>query len=253
MKKMLLILAICAALGVPTIHAQKKPGWTLTFDDEFKGKALDLTKWNTEDPWGHERNQELQAYVTNAFTVRHGILRVEAKRASAFYSGKERYFTSGMMTTYGKFSQQYGWFEIRCRVPKGKGMWPAFWLLPEPLGWPPEIDILEILGREPNKIYMTQHFYDDHDKHKSDGGSWTGPDFSGNFHVFAIDWSPDGVDWYVDGIKRFHSNKYVPHKKMYMLVNLAIGGEWAGAPDEKTVFPGTFEVDYVRVYAKSDK
>jgi len=228
-----------------------RPGWKLAFQDEFDGKALDLSKWNPTDPWGRERNHELQAYVTNAFQVKDGILTIRAEKGEAFYSGKQRTFTSGMMSTYRKFSQQYGRFEIRCRVPRGKGLWPAFWLLPEPLGCPPEIDVLEILGHEPNKIYMTHHFQDEQRRHKSDGGSWTGPDFSAGFHEFAVEWSPERIVWLVDGVERFRSEKSIPQGKMYMLVNLAVGGDWPGAPDQKASFPAALEVDYVRVYQQA--
>ena len=227
-----------------------RPGWKLAFHDEFDGQALDLDKWNPTDPWGRERNHELQAYVTNAFEVKGGILRIPAEKGEAFYGGKQRSFTSGMMSTYRKFSQQYGRFEIRCRVPKGKGMWPAFWLLPEPLGWPPEIDVLEILGHEPNKIYLTHHFREEQKKRGSHGGSWSGPDFSAEFHEFAVEWSPKAIVWFIDGVERFRSEKSIPQGKMYMLVNLAVGGDWPGAPDEKTQLPAAFEVDYVRVYER---
>jgi len=227
-----------------------RPGWKLTFQDKFDGNALDLQKWNPNDPWGRERNSELQAYVKDSFEVKDGVLRVKAEKRGAFYGGKQRSYTSGMMTTLGKFSQQYGRFEIRCRVPNGKGMWPAFWLLPEALGWPPEIDVLEILGHEPDKVYMTHHFRDAEKKHKSDGGSWRGPDFSVGFHEFAVEWSAQRIQWFVDGVERFRSEKSIPHGKMYLLVNLAVGGGWPGAPDEKTHFPAAFEVDYVRVYEK---
>jgi beta-glucanase (GH16 family) len=239
-----LLLSSLAALAAPA----DRPGWKLTFDDEFDGPTLDLQKWNPNDPWGRERNQELQAYVKDAFEVKDGILQIKADKREAFYSGKQRAYVSGMMTTYGKFSQEYGRFEIRCRIPKGRGMWPAFWLLPDPLAWPPEIDVLEILGHEPRKIYLTQHFRDDQRRHKSDGGSWTGPDFSADFHEFAIEWSPKRIQWFVDGVERFRSEKSIPHGKMYMLVNLAVGGDWPGAPDEQTQFPAAFQVDYVRAY-----
>src|SRR5437016_3236373 len=174
-------LTFTALVLCSTCNAAEKadrPGWKLTFHDEFDAQALDLQKWNPNDPWGRERNRELQAYVKDAFEVTNGILRIKAEKREATYGGKQRSFTSGMMTTYGKFSQQYGRFEIRCRIPKGKGIWPAFWLLPDPLVWPPEIDVLEILGHEPGKIYMTHHFRDEQRQHKSDGHSWSGPDFS---------------------------------------------------------------------------
>jgi beta-glucanase (GH16 family) len=230
----------------------ERPGWRLTFDDEFDGSSLDLKRWNPRDPWGEERNQELQAYVTNALIVQGGFLSVQAWRRPAFYAGKERAITSGMMTTHGKFSQEYGRFEIRCQVPQGRGMWPAFWLLPEPLAWPPEIDILEILGHEPSKIYMTHHFLDHAGAHQSHGGSWSGPDFSAGFHEFAVEWSASRIVWYVDGVERYRSEDSIPKGKMYLLLNLAVGGDWPGAPDEKTRFPSALVVDYVRAYEKAE-
>ncbi len=244
----LLSLSLCSA-GRAAEKADR-PGWKLTFRDEFDGDTLNSGKWNPNDPAGRERNRELQAYVADAFEVRDGVLRVKADKREAFYDGKQRAYTSGMMTTLGKFSQEHGRFEIRCRVPKGEGMWPAFWLLPEPRGWPPEIDVLEILGHEPNKVHMTHHFRDEQRKHRSRGGSWTGPDFSAGFHEFAVEWSPEAIIWFVDGVERFRSDKSIPHGKMFLLVNLAVGGNWPGAPDEKTQLPAAFEVDYVRVYEK---
>jgi beta-glucanase (GH16 family) len=244
----LLLTVVFGAAGIA--GPAERPGWKLTFDDEFDGKSLDLKKWNPNDPWGRERNQELQAYVTNAFEVGGGILHIEAEKREAFYSGKQRSITSGMMTTCGKFSQEYGRFEIRCRVPKGKGMWPAFWLLPEPLGWPPEIDVFEILGHEPDKIHMTHHWLDAQKKHQRHGGSWRGPDFSAGFHEYAVEWLPQRIVWFVDGVERFRSEDAIPKGKMNLLVNLAMGGDWSGAPDAQTKFPAALEVDYVRVYQK---
>ena len=248
------MVLMALSLGVAGCATGKadRPGWKLTFDDEFDGVGLDVKKWNPNDPWGRERNNELQAYVTNAFEVKGGVLRIVAEKQASFYDGKPREYTSGMMSTYGKFSQEYGRFEIRCRVPKGKGMWPAFWLLPEPLGWPPEIDVLEIIGHEPNKVYMTHHFRDDDDKHGSHGGSWSGPDFSAGFHEFAVEWSPQSVVWFVDGQERFRSEKSIPHGRMYLLVNLAVGGDWPGSPDTTTPLPAAFEVDYIRAYQRAD-
>jgi len=250
----LIALAVGTLLGNSDCQAADsfdRPGWKLTFQDEFNGSTLDTNKWSPNDPWGRERNHELQAYVKDAFEIRDGILHIKAQKRSADYAGKERAFTSGMMTTYEKFSQEYGRFEIRCRVPAGKGMWPAFWLLPEPQGWPPEIDVLEILGQDPSKLYMTHHFRDDQKKHQSHGGSWVGPDFSAGFHEFAVEWSPKTIIWFVDGTERFRSERSIPQRKMYLLVNLAVGGDWPGAPDDKTPLPGSLDVDYVRVYERA--
>ncbi|MBI3879649.1 MAG: glycoside hydrolase family 16 protein [Verrucomicrobia bacterium] len=224
--------------------------WQLVFNDEFSGDHVDLTKWNLRDPWGKERNQELQAYVTNAFELRDGVLRIKAERRTVRYDGKLRHYTSGMMTTYRKFEQQFGRFEIRARVPRGNGMWPAIWLLPAPLGWPPEIDVMEVLGHETAKLYTTHHWAQDGYK-QADTGITMGPDLAGDFHVFAIEWDAAKIVWTVDGKERFRSVKSIPRVPMYLLMNLAIGGHWGNPPDRTTPFPGAFEIDYVRVYQRS--
>lgn len=225
-------------------------GWKLVFHDEFDGEALDLAKWNPRDPEQRERNHELQAYVPDAFRVGGGVLRIVAERRQATYDGKPRDFTSGMMTTTGRFAQAFGRFEVRCRIPAGKGLWPAAWLLPEPFSWPPEIDILETLGHEPTVAHFTHHWRDAGGTHVSDGGRWSGPDLSADFHVYAVDWSPGRIVWSLDGQERFRSEQSVPQVPMFLLLNLAVGGDWPGAPDDRTPFPSSFDVDYVRVYRR---
>jgi beta-glucanase (GH16 family) len=240
-------------------HAQEKrmeraairPGWKLVFQDEFNGKTVDTKKWNLADPWGRERNRELQAYVQDAFEVKNGILRIKAQKRLADYDGKKRAFASGMMTTYQKFSQRYGRFEIRCRVPRGKGLWPAFWLLPEPLGWPPEIDVLEVLGDDTKTIHFTHHWKETGAAVNSDHKACQSEhDLAAGFHVVAMEWTPKDIRWELDGKERHRSVKSVPQTRMYLLLNLAVGGDWPGPPDDRTVFPAYFDVDYVRVYQK---
>lgn len=231
----------------------ERKGWTLTFSDDFDGESLDRTKWHPADPWQVARNGELQAYVSNAFQVKDGILKIQIEERKAFYDGAVRDYASGMMTTAGKFSQRYGRFEIRCRIPKGKGLWPAFWMLPDPPSWPPEIDVLEILGREPDKVYLTHHWAvpgKPHGTTANHGGEFKGPDFSADFHTFAVEWDPTMIRWLVDDEERFRSTEEIPDVPMFMLVNLALGGEWAGTPDEATPFPSYFEVDWVRAWRK---
>lgn len=97
---------------------------------------------------------------------------------------------------------------------------------------------------------MTHHFRDDSNQHRWEGGTWVGPDFSTGFHEFAVEWLPDHITWYIDGVEHFRSDKSIPRQKMYLLLNLAIGGSWPGAPDEKTIFPTAFDIDYIRVYKK---
>jgi beta-glucanase (GH16 family) len=232
------------------------PGdWRLTFHDEFAGTRVDETKWTPRDPWERGRNQELQAYVPEALEVRRGMLRAVAQRKSAEYAGTMRQYVSGMMNGAGKFNQRFGLFEIRCRVPRGKGLWPAFWLLPdEPPGWPPEIDVLEILGHQPQRIHFTHHWRDEQQQRRSDGGRWNGPDFSAGFHTIAAAWSDEAIVWYVDGVERGRSTKHIPAgRPMFMLINLAVGGTWPGAPDAQTSFPAAFEVDWVRVWERAEE
>jgi beta-glucanase (GH16 family) len=252
MKKnpLFLSLSVLVFLGCFGVEKPEKPGWELTFHDEFDQIRLDKQAWVPMDPWQKERNNELQAYVRDAFELEDGILKIVASERQAGYDGKVREYASGMMTTCENFSQKYGWFEVRCKVPKGKGLWPAFWLLPEPLGWPPEIDVLEVLGHEPTTIYFNNHWFDDEGKHLSSLQEWHGTDLSADYHVIALEWNPDVLIWYVDGQERARTTDAIPQQPMFLLLNLAVGGAWPGAPDSTTVFPSSFDVDYVRVYER---
>ncbi len=228
--------------------------WELTFSDEFDGERLDYSKWTPKDPWGVVRNDELQAYILKAFEVKEGALTIRCEDEPAFYDGAKRDYRSGMMTTTGKFAQRYGRFEIRCRVPEGRGLWPAFWMLPEPPAWPPEIDILEILCQEPDKIYLSNHWPDPKNPggdSLSQTGEFKGVDFSDGFHTVAVEWDPGEIRWFIDGIQRHRSDQSVPDEPMFLLVNLAVGG-WAEHPTPETVFPAEFEVDYVRAWKRKD-
>tara|TARA_R110000850_G_scaffold9033_28_gene33396 strand:+ start:3709 stop:4488 length:780 start_codon:yes stop_codon:yes gene_type:complete len=226
--------------------------WELSFVDEFDGSKLDYDRWMPKDPWGSVRNDELQGYVLKAFHQEGGILKIRCEDEPSFYDGQKLDYRSGIMTTTGKFSQQFGRFEIRCRVPGGKGLWPAFWLLPEPPSWPPEIDVLEILGEESDRVYFSNHWVDPRNPKgdsKAVTGDYKGPDFSAEFHVFSVIWESEEIRWYVDGVLRHRSSEHVPQEPMFMLVNLAVGG-WAKHPDATTVFPADFEIDYVKVWSR---
>jgi len=230
------------------IRAMEAKGWKLTFHDEFEGKALDSALWidSYPDNVRTHSNSEQQYYATDGYFVDKGVLHLKGERRSM--GGMP--YTSGIVTTYGKFAQQFGWFEIRCRMPKGKGMWPAFWLLPSNKTWPPEIDVLEVLGHETDKVYLTNHYKDAEGKHEGKGGSYKGSDFAAGLHTFAVDWEPSSITWYVDGIERYRTADNIPAQPMYVLVNLAVGGDWPGNPDADTVFPNLMDIDYVRVYEK---
>jgi beta-glucanase (GH16 family) len=239
----------------------RPPGWVLDWSDEFDGPALDHAKWVEETGgkgWG---NHELEYYTARPENVRvdQGMLVIEARRED--YGG--RHYTSARIKTAGRMERTYGRYEARIRFPRGEGMWPAFWLLGADVGsvgWPRcgEIDIMENIGREPGIIHGTMH----------------GPGYSGakgpgkpsalehgayadDFHVYAVEWEPDEVRWYRDGIL-YHSERagqvggdWVFRHPFFVILNLAVGGDWPGNPDAATAFPQQMLVDYVRVYKRA--
>tara|TARA_B100000809_G_scaffold77865_2_gene75727 strand:+ start:26043 stop:26882 length:840 start_codon:yes stop_codon:yes gene_type:complete len=233
----------------------------ISMQDEFDTNgAPDGTLWNYnigtgDNGWG---NNELQYYTDRSenITVQSGMLLITAEKED--YEGSV--YTSARILTKGKFKQQYGRFEARIKLPYGKGMWPAFWLLGsniDTVPWPGcgEIDIMEYKGQEPTTLH----------------GSIHGPGYSGatpvtktymlendrfdtGFHVFGIEWTPDYINYYVDDVLYNQitpadaDGQWVFDQPFYILINLAVGGSFAGAPNEETVFPQTMLVDYIRVY-----
>ncbi len=221
-----------------------KAGWYLIWHDEFETQAIDNSKWRVEDA-ALVKNDELQYYTPEDAYVDDGVLVLRSQERPM--GGRQ--YTSGLVETVDRFSQKYGRFEIRAKLPRSKGMWPAHWLLPEDGSWPPEIDIMEMVGHNTQTIVGTLHWGKwPHNKHYS--GIYRGPDFSKDFHIFAIEWEPDEIRWYVDN-KQYSSVKaYIPHQPFYIILNTAVGGNMPGDPDETTVFPQYHRIDYVRVYAK---
>jgi len=151
-------------------------------------------------------------------------------------------YLSGVITTQPSFSQTYGYFEMRAQLPEGKGLWPAFWLLPKDGSWPPEIDVMESVG-DPSVVYMTSHSKTQEPKGVE---ARIAPHA---FHVFAVSWGPHQLIWYIDGSEVARQPTPADmHKPMYMLANLAVGGNWPGAPDATTHFPAVLMIDYIRAY-----
>lgn len=243
---------LCLAFSRPALAAPwDKPGYTVTFHDEFDGPTVDTTQWVKRYKWGETViNAELQAYVDDAFQFQNSVLRIVASHQPGTYDGKTMAYRSGVIASVHE--QTFGYFEARCRMPPGTGLWPAFWLLGAN-GTPGvnEIDIHEFLGNDLHTIHTTVHWgasYNPPD-HKSDGKAFTGPDFTADYHTFAVDWDTNHVIWYVDGAEVFrHEGVGVPQVKMYIIANLAVGGSWPGSPDANTVFPAYYDIDYIRAY-----
>lgn len=240
-------------------------GWKLVWNDEFdgpKGTKLDESRWIYEtggSGWGNNQLEYDTDRAENAALDGNGELAITAIKES--YMGKS--YTSVRLKTQGKFEHTYGRYEIRMRIPFGQGIWPAFWMLgvdPSNLGWPArgEIDIMENIGREPDTIHGTLH------GPGYSGGNGVGAAskldnprrFADDYHVFAIEWEPNVVRWYVDD-KLYQTRtpsdlpkgtKWVYDHTFFILLNLAVGGQWPGNPDDTTTFPQTMKVDYVRVY-----
>jgi beta-glucanase (GH16 family) len=241
----------------------------LVWSDEFDGSTLNSANWSYEIGdacdqgfcgWG---NNELQYYRSQNTSVKDGFLTITARKES-FGS---RQYTSSRIRTKNLVDIKYGRIEARMKMPIGRGIWPAFWMLPTENiygGWPKsgEIDIMEYLGHEPQKIHGTLHYGQDSPNNRSTSASFTtnGKGFNEDFHDYAIEWNATSIKWYIDGY--LYSTKTTQDlggsfwpfiQKFHLLLNLAVGGNWPGSPDFSTVFPQEYIVDYVRVYDLVDQ
>ncbi|MER3444354.1 MAG: hydrolase [Armatimonadota bacterium] len=266
-------LLFLLALALPSVLAQDLPGWRLTWADEFNlplGSPVDRSKWNLETGgWGNG-NSELQYYTESTLNAVHdgrnlAITALEQRRPGLrCWYGPCRY-TSARLNTRGKFEQRYGRFEARIKLPRGQGLWPAFWLLGNNIGtvsWPlcGEIDVMENIGREPRTVHGTLHG-PGYSGGAGIGKPYTLPaDFADAFHVFALEWEPQELRWYVDGVHYQtrtpadlpEGARWVFDRPFFLILNLAVGGAWPGMPDATTRFPQRMLVDYVRVYERTD-
>ena len=233
-------------------------GWTLTFDDEFDESSLDFCKWQLRQKWGEKVvNNEREAYVNTAqagqaFTFDNGILHIVARKQQGVYGGVTQPYTSGLLVSI--LNQQYGYYETRSRMPSGSGLWPAFWLLHTP-AYPDihEIDIMEWVSPDPNVVLMTDHFGTSYATNSLESQvTFLANDFTTAFHIFGLDWEADRIIWYADGteVGRVTAANTLHDVEMYVIVNLAVGGDLPGSPDEGAMFPASYDVDYVRVYQR---
>ncbi|MEV7085731.1 family 16 glycosylhydrolase [Streptomyces sp. NPDC093085] len=260
-----------AAVPEPAAAASAAPPATMavTFNDDFDGPAgtaVDGSKWQIETG-DNVNNHERQYYTagnSNAALDGQGHLVITARKENpgnyqCWYGRCE--YTSARLNTSGKFTSQYGHVEARMKVPRGQGMWPAFWMLGDDIGsvgWPNsgEIDVMENVGFEPGTVHGTLHG----PGYSGEGGigaAYTLPNgqaFADDFHTFAVDWAPDAITWSVDGnvYQRrtpadLGGRSWVFNKPFFLILNLAVGGYWPGDPDGGTAFPNQLVIDYVRV------
>ena len=270
-----LVAGACSplALGQAGGSNLANPAWTLIWSDEFdgpNGSAVDSSKWVSETGGGGWGNQELEYYTNRPQNSYQQDGNLVIKVVNEKYTGADvvtRDYTSARLKTLGKFSQTYGRFEARIKIPRGQGIWPAFWMLGDDIdkpGWPAcgEIDIMENIGKEPSLVHGTIH-----------GPGYSGADGIGSpysladkkpladdFHVYAVEWEPNAIRFYVD--KDLYGTrtpadlpkgaKWVYDHPFFLLLNVAVGGGWPGNPDASSVFPQTMLVDYVRVYRRAD-
>jgi beta-glucanase (GH16 family) len=286
-------LALVGYAANNLLQGQVDARWKLVWSDEFNGTAVDRAKWDFNEGngftvpdtkawvpgWG---NDELQYYTNrpeNAY-VKDGMLHIRAVREPY----KSCQYTSARLVTKGLFGKTYGRFEFRAKLPTGTGLWPALWLLPVDEvygGWAAsgEIDVMEARGQEPSKVLGTIHFGSRWPNNDHSGAEYVFPDKGGinDFHVYALEWEPGVMRWYVDSNlystkRRWWSSSKINakhegvrptdlaeqnpwpkpfDKPFYIVMNLAIGGRFPGNPDTSTTFPTEMVVDYVRVYDKA--
>jgi len=255
-----LSVALVLAGAAGTAGAQERPGWQLVWHDEFDQPGLpDPAKWDYEV--GRVRNHEAQYYTRarreNA-RIENGTLVIEARKEP--FEGAD--YTSASLTSRAAWT--YGRIEMRAKLPTGRGTWPAFWTLGRDIdgvGWPRcgEIDIMENVGFDPDRIHANVHSASPDGKKRADKGSslvaerpWEG------FHVYAVEWGPEKIDFFYDDRKYFTYNKsdrdpetWAYDKPHYLILNLAIGGDWGGQRGiDSGIFPQRYLVDYARVYQK---
>ena len=247
--------------------------YSLTFSDEFTGSYLNTSVWGTKYWWGGRTlasNAEMQYFADRStaviqrnphldpFSIKadpheagDGILTITARPSPDTSLTDGLPYVSGLINTHGTFSQTYGYFEISAQVPSGQGLWPAFWLLPQSGNWPPEIDVLELLGHDPSTYYVGSHWTDATGSHAFDTqGISTGIDLSQGFHSYGTLWTADSITYYLDGMEVYSMQTPAGmNEPMYLIAGLAVGGNWPGAPDGTTQFPAEFQIDYIRAWA----
>jgi beta-glucanase (GH16 family) len=246
------------------------PGWQLVWNDEFSGPDIDATKWTHEVNGDGGGNNELQYYTardSNSLII-DGNLVIVAKKEKYTVGNRTWNYTSARLNSRNKGDWKYGRFDIRAKLPYGQGMWPAIWMMPKNEkygGWAAsgEIDIMELLGQEPTRVYGTLHYGGTYPNNTHTGSSLKlkSGNFAEKYHLFTLEWEEDEFRWYMDGNLYLIQNDWYTNsaeypapfdQEFYLILNVAVGGNWPGNPDETTYFPQVMVIDYIRVYKKAE-
>ena len=226
--------------------------YQLVWSDEFDSTAVNTSAWNFETGGGGWGNNEKEYYQPNNATVENGNLVITAKKETVGSNG----YTSSRMTTQGKKEFTYGKIEARIKIPVGMGLWPAFWMLGSDVNttaWPAcgETDIMEHINAD-SIIYGTIHW--DNNGHVQDGGNTAS--LPSDYHVYSVEWDASSISWFIDSVR--YSTSYITnnsteefHLPFFILLNLAVGGNWPGQTIDDSQMPAKMYVDYVRVYQKN--
>jgi beta-glucanase (GH16 family) len=221
--------------------------WNLSFHDEFEDGNVDGRRWSTRYPragsmcCSNPGNGEAQWYLPGNVVEQDGELRLVARRESTNGLG----YSSGLVQSKPSFSFTYGYAEARMWLPKGSGLWPAFWTWPQSEHWPPEIDVVEFYGDNPSNVYLTYHAPGGADQSIVKRGDWTT-----GWHTFAIDWRPGSITWYIDGAPvKSRRTSDVANVPLYLIANLAVAdGSGAPTPTSGTPLPASLRIDWIRVW-----
>ena len=249
---------------------QVPAGYLLQWNDEFNGDTLNLKYWNIETWWAGAYNNELQSYTKsqNNIDLNNGYLYLRAQKETPFNPNQPGY-TSGRITTQDKVEMQYGYWEIKAKLPSGVGTWPAIWMLNskiDTIPWPNsgEIDIMEHVGYDENRVFFSIHnedlFGDVHGTNQQ--GVYYFEEIEDDFHTYSVEWNENEIKGFVDGVQYFNISKlsnsnysqWPYDSPFFLIINLAIGGDWGGVQGvDNSIFPSSFIIDYARMFTKKNE
>ena len=249
---------------------QVPAGYLLHWNDEFNGDTLNSKYWNIETWWAGAYNNELQSYTKsqNNIILNNGYLYLRAQKETPFNPNQPGY-TSGRITTKDKIEMQYGYWEIKAKLPSGVGTWPAIWMLNsiiDSIPWPNsgEIDIMEHVGYDENRVFFSIHnedlFGNVHGTNQQ--GVYYYEEIEDDFHIYSVEWNENEIKGFVDGVQYFNISKlsnsnysqWPYDSPFFLIINLAIGGDWGGVQGvENSIFPSSFIIDYARMFIKESE